>query len=112
MTETKMEVVKLMPKEYTKVEADAFKHGFFLGAKSEREELIQEATEWIREHKEAVETEDNGIMGEDSLTLDGVITFDYYDGDKAYGCVAHDSFCLEDWGLKDRDEVKILILKK
>jgi hypothetical protein len=47
-----------------------------------------------------------------SLTLDGVITFDYYDGDKAYGCVAHDSFCLEDWGLKDMDKVKILILKK
>ena len=63
MTETKMEVVKLMPKEYTKVEVDAFKHGFFLGAKSEREELIQEATEWIKEHKEAVETEDNGIIG-------------------------------------------------
>ena len=63
MTETKMEVIKLMPKEYTKAEADAFKHGFFLGAKSEREELIQEATEWIKEHKEAVETEDNGIMG-------------------------------------------------
>ena len=44
--------------------------------------------------------------------VDGVVTFDYYDGDKAYGCVAHDSFCLEDLGLKDRDEVKILILKK
>lgn len=58
-----MEVVKLMPKEYTRAEADAFKHGFFLGAKSEREELIQEATEWIKEHKEDVETEDNGIMG-------------------------------------------------
>lgn len=52
------------------------------------------------------------VDGEDSLTLDGVITFDYYDGDKAYGCVAHDSFCLEDRGLKDMDEVKILILKK
>lgn len=63
MTETKMEVVKLMPKEYNKAEANAFKHGFFLGAKSEREELIQEAVEWLKEHKEAVETEDNGIMG-------------------------------------------------
>jgi len=63
MTETKMEVIKLMPKEYTQAEANAFKHGFFLGAKSEREELIQEAVEWIKEHKEAVETEDNGIMG-------------------------------------------------
>ena len=44
--------------------------------------------------------------------VDGVVTFDYYEGDKAYGCVAHDSFCLEDLGLKDMDEVKILILKK
>jgi hypothetical protein len=52
------------------------------------------------------------VDGEDSLTLDGVITFDYYDGDKEYGCVAHDSFCLEDWRLKDMDKVKILILKK
>jgi hypothetical protein len=63
MTETKMEVIKLMPKEYTQAEADAFKHGFFLGAKFERNELIQEAVEWLKEHKEAVETEDNGIMG-------------------------------------------------
>lgn len=63
MTETKMEVIKLMPKEYTQAEADAFKHGFFLGAKSERNELVQEAVEWLKEHKEAVETEDNGIMG-------------------------------------------------
>ena len=44
--------------------------------------------------------------------VDGVVTFDYYEGDKVYGCVAHDSFCLEDLGLKDMDEVKILILKK
>ena len=63
MTETKMEVVRLMPKEYNKAEANAFKHGFFLGAKSERNELVQEAVEWLKEHKEAVETEDNGIMG-------------------------------------------------
>lgn len=63
MTETKMEVIKLIPKEYTQAEVNAFKHGFFLGAKSEREELIQKAVEWIKEHKEAVETEDNGIMG-------------------------------------------------
>jgi hypothetical protein len=25
--------------------------------------LVQEAVEWLKEHKEAVETEDNGIMG-------------------------------------------------
>ena len=45
MTETKMEVIRLMPKEYTQAEANAFKHGFFLGAKSEKEELIQKAVD-------------------------------------------------------------------
>ena len=50
MTETKMEVVKLMPKEYTKAEADAFKHGFFLGAKSEREEMIDKFCEWVKKN--------------------------------------------------------------
>ena len=45
--------------------------------------------------------------------IDGVVTFDYYDsGNKTYGCVAHDSFCLEDFGLKDRDEVKIIVIKE
>jgi hypothetical protein len=47
MTETKMEVVKLMPKEYNKAEANAFKHGFFLGARSEREEVIERAVKWL-----------------------------------------------------------------
>lgn len=48
-----------------------------------------------------------------SKAIDGVITFDYYgNNNKTYGCIAHDSFCYEDLGLKDRDEVKILILKK
>lgn len=28
-----------------------------------REEVIEKAVAWIKEHKEAVETEDNGIMG-------------------------------------------------
>ena len=50
MTETKMEVVKLMPKEYNKAEANAFKHGFFLDARSEREEVIEKATDWLDEH--------------------------------------------------------------
>ena len=63
MTETKMEVINLMPKEYTEAEANAFKHGFFLGAKNEREEVIDAAVAFLKEHKEAVETEDNGIMG-------------------------------------------------
>ena len=45
--------------------------------------------------------------------MEGVITFDYYgDGDKTYGCVAHDSFCLEDLGLKDTDKVKIVFIKE
>ena len=45
--------------------------------------------------------------------IDGDITFDYYgDGDKTYGCIAHNSFCLEDFGLKDRDKVKIIVIKE
>ena len=45
--------------------------------------------------------------------IDGVVTFDYYgDYDKTYGCVAHDSFCLEDFGLKDRDKVKVIVIKE
>ena len=45
--------------------------------------------------------------------IDGVVTFDYYDsGDKTYGCVAHDSFCLENFGLKDRDKVKVIVIKE
>jgi hypothetical protein len=45
--------------------------------------------------------------------IDGDITFDYYgDGDKTYGCIAHDSFCLEDFGLKDMDKVKMILIKE
>ena len=45
--------------------------------------------------------------------VDGVVTFDYYDsGDKTYGCIAHDSFCLEDLGLKDTDKVKVIVIKE
>lgn len=44
---------------------------------------------------------------------DGVITFDYYgDDDKTYGCIAHDSFSLEELGLKDGDKVKLIIIKE
>ena len=45
--------------------------------------------------------------------IDGEITFDYYgNGDMTYGCVAHGSFCLEDRGLKDKDTVKLIIVKE
>lgn len=45
--------------------------------------------------------------------IDGDVTFDYYgDDDKTYGCIAHDSFCLEDFGLKDRDKVKMILIKE
>ena len=45
--------------------------------------------------------------------IDGDITFDYYgDDDKTYGCIAHDSFCLEDFELKDRDKVKMILIKE
>lgn len=45
--------------------------------------------------------------------IDGVVTFDYYgDDDKTYGCIAHDSFCLEDFGLKDMDKVKMILIKE
>lgn len=45
--------------------------------------------------------------------VDGDITFDYYgDDDKIYGCIAHNSFCLEDFGLEDRDKVKVIVIKE
>lgn len=45
--------------------------------------------------------------------VDGVVAFDYYgDDDKTYGCIAHDSFCLEDFGLKDMDKVKMILIKE
>lgn len=44
--------------------------------------------------------------------IDGDITFDYYGDDKTYGCIAHDSFCIEDFGLKDRDKVKVIVIKE
>ena len=45
--------------------------------------------------------------------VDGVVTFDYYgDDNKTYGCIAHDSFCLEDFGLKDMDKVKMILIKE
>ena len=48
-----------------------------------------------------------------SKAIDGDITFDYYgDDDKTYGCIAHNSFCLEDFGLKDRDKAKVIVIKE
>lgn len=45
--------------------------------------------------------------------IDGDITFDYYgNDDKIYGCIAHDSFCLEDFGLKDTDKVKVIVIRR
>jgi len=45
--------------------------------------------------------------------IDGVVTFDYYgDDDKTYGCIAQDSFCLEDFGLKDMNKVKMILIKE
>ena len=63
------------------------RHSFKAGAKWQKEQMLAKA-------------------------VDGDITFDYYgDDDKTYGCIAHDSFCLEDFGLKDRDKVKLVIIK-
>jgi hypothetical protein len=45
--------------------------------------------------------------------VDGVVAFDYYgDDDKTYGLIAHNSFCLEDFGLKDMDKVKMILIKE
>lgn len=45
--------------------------------------------------------------------IDGDVTFDYYgDDDKTYGCIAHDSFCLEDFGVKDKDKVRMILIKE
>ena len=48
-----------------------------------------------------------------SKAIDGDVTFDYYgDDDKTYGCIAHDSFCLEDFGVKDKDKVRMILIKE
>ena len=58
-----MEVIKSMPLGYTKAEGNAFKHGWFLSRDYTKKELIEAACLWLQEHKDAVETEDNGIAG-------------------------------------------------
>ena len=61
-------------------------------------------------HKDGANWQKEQMMKE---AKDGVITFDYYgDNDKIYGCIAHDSFCLEELGLKDGDKVKLIIIKE
>ena len=61
-------------------------------------------------HKDGANWQKQQIM---KNAKDGVITFDYYgDNDKIYGCIAHDSFSLEELGLKDGDKVKLIIIKE
>ena len=68
--------------------AEEMQEAFKAGAKWKKEQLMSEA-------------------------IEGDITFDYYgDDDKTYGCIAHNSFCLEDFGLKDRDKVKVIVIKE
>ena len=91
-----------------------------LGAQWQKEKDMQkflhsETATFTREEFDA-EMEEVRKQTEEQMMKDaveGVITFDYYgDGDKTYGCIAHDSFCLEDMGLKDGDKVKLVIIKE
>ena len=67
-------------------------------------------TDYIQGVKDGANWQKEQMMAK---AVDGVVTFDYYDsGNKTYGCVAHDSFCLEDFGLKDRDKVKVIVIKR
>jgi hypothetical protein len=105
---SKIEIIDIVADQYKFECGDEYPHYEFFGyieSNYTKEPQVKESAE-IERDKETCKENGN------SLTLDGVITFDYYEGDKAYGCVAHDSFCLDDWGLKDMDKVKILILKK
>ena len=61
-------------------------------------------------HKDGAQWKKEQMMAK---AIDGVVTFDYYgDDDKTYGCIAHDSFCLEDFGLNDHDKVKVIVIKE
>lgn len=81
-------------------------------------EAIEFGANWHKHHMEVNRIKHcNSISKEQAQMMakavDGDITFDYYgDGDKTYGCIAHDSFCLEDFGLKDRDKVKVIVIKE
>ncbi len=76
----------------------------------------EENTPWLNpdQARKAVEIAKEEVIEQMmAKAIDGVVTFDYYDaGDKTYGCVAHESFCLEDFGLKDMDKVKMIIIKQ
>lgn len=89
----------------------AFAKGFYRGAQWQKQQ-DQETIELAEDHAMLAGMEK---MKEQMMAkaIDGDITFDYYgDGDKTYGCIAHDSFCLEDFGLKDRDKVKVIVIKE
>lgn len=91
--------------------------------KSDMLALVEHFTNWQKtQDQSTIElAEDHAMlagmekMKEEMMAkaIDGDITFDYYgDDDKTYGCIAHDSFCLEDFGLKDRNKVKMILIKE
>lgn len=88
---------------------------------NEKRITIGKISHWEKQHwltpdeaRKAVEIAREEVIEQMmAKAIDGDITFDYYgDDDKTYGCIAHDSFCLEDKGLKDRDKVKLIIIKE
>lgn len=71
--------------------------------------------QWLAEEHKHIFAKGRDSMKQQMMknAKEGVITFDYYgDNDKIYGCIAHDSFSLEELGLKDGDKVKLLIIKE
>ena len=84
-------------------------------AKSEEpisEDLEEAATKYAQDKYMPVQTSQAFKAGAKwqkkqmmAKTIDG-------DDDKTYGCIAHDSFCLEDFGLKDFDKVKMILIKE
>jgi hypothetical protein len=45
--------------------------------------------------------------------IDGYATFEFYGFDsKTYGTITHDLICLDDFGLKNADKVKVIVIKK
>ena len=65
---------------------------------------------FLKIFKAGAEWKENQLM---KNAIEGIVLFDYYGSDNlTYGCIEHDSFCLEDRGLKDGDEVKVIIIKE
>ena len=86
---------------------DAIKYGMRL-----KEKEMQSTIELAEDHAmlAGMEKMKDEMMAK---AVDGVVAFDYYgDDDKTYGLIAHDSFCLEDFGLKDTDKVKMILIKE